>query len=504
MLGDNDELTLGASFDADKMEVALRRGSDNWEKVLVVDSDGKTKVSSGEGALNPDDDWFIIIRTKNNNDGPKPPQEGPGQQTFKAKLGEGLAVDGIGKDESGIYELLEDTIIRITKEDFNSETMVIRVKSDDGFETTLRVNDDRTTSISNKTNDGGIPEPFTIEIVNRSELDPEGPEGQGPDDGNNPPQGDLDRVQADKGQIAINIKNSFCGNVEYSLGDGSGWKEFRGGFLDLTDIDSGTTIKFKAYISGDVKADIKGDETIIDIDGKIDPINKDDLRNGVFSFDFDSAKAYTIDIVFDYFGENTGSDFDGTAYIIWKGSKNQTCFYRFENLDPREDNFVNVKDIVDQSVSGSTEKFTLDAEYEWVRKEVFEENWDKEDSILKSWFASEIDEDTLHSFTMDPTTSKRGANSIFNTPDRKFRIGLITDAYQAIVIDAESMVYPECPYNDNVFGVPYVDISETEEEFFAICEVYLDEPVITLGADEISNGLKSVKAINAMDTATGL
>lgn len=81
MLGDNDELTLGDSFEADKMEVAVKRKSDNWEKVLVVDSNRKTRLSSGDGALNPDDDWLIIIRTKNKNGGPNPPEGGSQQNT---------------------------------------------------------------------------------------------------------------------------------------------------------------------------------------------------------------------------------------------------------------------------------------------------------------------------------------------------------------------------------------------------------------------------------------
>ena len=96
--------------------------------------------------------------------------ENPGENTasYSVDFGTGSWIVGdvtVTADKSGEQTLSESDIITLTG--FDAETMEVRVVAEDGFSTTLAVNNNQT-SISAKTNDGGVPTDIAFSVVEKS------------------------------------------------------------------------------------------------------------------------------------------------------------------------------------------------------------------------------------------------------------------------------------------------------------------------------------------------
>ena len=96
--------------------------------------------------------------------------ENPGENaaSYSVDFGTGSWIVGdvtVTADKSGEQTLSESDIITLTG--FDAETMEVRVVAEDGFSTTLEVNNNQT-SISAKTNDGGVPTDIAFSVVEKS------------------------------------------------------------------------------------------------------------------------------------------------------------------------------------------------------------------------------------------------------------------------------------------------------------------------------------------------
>lgn len=91
-----------------------------------------------------------------------------GEGTYTVYFGEGSWEIGgvtVTADKTDVQYLAENDII--TLENFDPETMEVRVEAEDGFRTTLAVTDGQT-SISTHTNDGGFPADIAFSVVEKS------------------------------------------------------------------------------------------------------------------------------------------------------------------------------------------------------------------------------------------------------------------------------------------------------------------------------------------------
>lgn len=91
-----------------------------------------------------------------------------GEGTYTVYFGEGSWEIGgvtVTADKTDVQYLAENDII--TLENFDPETMEVRVEAEDGFRTTLAVTDGQT-SISTHTNDGGVPADIAFSVVEKS------------------------------------------------------------------------------------------------------------------------------------------------------------------------------------------------------------------------------------------------------------------------------------------------------------------------------------------------
>ena len=91
-----------------------------------------------------------------------------GEGTYTVYFGEGSWEIGgvtVTADKTDVQYLAYNDII--TLENFDPETMEVRVEAEDGFRTTLAVTDGQT-SISAHTNDGGVPADIAFSVVSKS------------------------------------------------------------------------------------------------------------------------------------------------------------------------------------------------------------------------------------------------------------------------------------------------------------------------------------------------
>lgn len=119
--------------------------------------------------------------------GNQEPGEG-GAVTYTVDFGTGSWVVGdviVSADKKGQEVISEADVISLTN--FNAETMEVKVSAAGGFGTTLRVNGN-STMLSEKNNDGGLPNTLTFQVVAKS-SDDGGNGDPGPEPDPNPPHG---------------------------------------------------------------------------------------------------------------------------------------------------------------------------------------------------------------------------------------------------------------------------------------------------------------------------
>ena len=165
------EIITLTNFDPDTMEV--RVGAEDGFGLILKVTNGKTSISANDhdGGI-PDDLTFMVFEKEavpggnegddeNNNNGDNPNQAGK----YIVWFGEGSWKIGdvtVTADKTNVQYLTETDIITLTN--FDPDTMEVRVEAEDGFRTTLLVNNGKT-SISANTNNGPVATDIVFSVV---------------------------------------------------------------------------------------------------------------------------------------------------------------------------------------------------------------------------------------------------------------------------------------------------------------------------------------------------
>ena len=165
------EIITLTNFDPDTMEV--RVVDEDGDGLILKVTNGKTSISANDndGGI-PDDLTFMVFEKEavpggnegddeNNNNGDNPNQAGK----YIVWFGEGSWKIGdvtVTADKTNVQYLTETDIITLTN--FDPDTMEVRVEAEDGFRTTLLVNNGKT-SISANTNNGPVATDIVFSVV---------------------------------------------------------------------------------------------------------------------------------------------------------------------------------------------------------------------------------------------------------------------------------------------------------------------------------------------------
>ena len=171
------EIITLTNFDPDTMEV--RVGAEDGFGLILKVTNGKTSISANDhdGGI-PYDLTFMVFEKEavpggnedddeNNNNGDNPNQAGK----YIVWFGEGSWKIGdvtVTADKTNGQYLTETDIITLTN--FDPDTMEVRVEAEDGFRTTLLVNNGKT-SISANTNNGPIAIDIAFSVVAKEARD---------------------------------------------------------------------------------------------------------------------------------------------------------------------------------------------------------------------------------------------------------------------------------------------------------------------------------------------
>ena len=134
-----------------------------------------------------------------------------GEGTYTVYFGEGSWEIGgvtVTADKTDVQYLAYNDII--TLENFDPETMEVRVEAEDGFRTTLAVTDGQT-SISAHTNDGGVPADIAFSVVLKSSGDNGGGDG-----GDAPVIWDGPQVEHQSDHGFLSVKSIEIGSKTYT------------------------------------------------------------------------------------------------------------------------------------------------------------------------------------------------------------------------------------------------------------------------------------------------
>lgn len=165
------EIITLTNFDPDTMEV--RVVDEDGDGLILKVTNGKTSISANDhdGGI-PYDLTFMVCEKEavpggnegddeNNNNGDNPNQAGK----YIVWFGEGSWKIGdvtVTADKTNVQYLTETDIITLTN--FDPDTMEVRVEAEDGFRTTLLVNNGKT-SISANTNNGPVATDIVFSVV---------------------------------------------------------------------------------------------------------------------------------------------------------------------------------------------------------------------------------------------------------------------------------------------------------------------------------------------------
>ena len=173
-------ITIKATPVADAQVNQSYSGITGTEQAVSFDYTDLTSESGWTYQIQDNDGSITFAIAFDNNDGtgggsnpgdePNPDGCGDegGEGTYTVYFGEGSWEIGgvtVTADKTDVQYLAENDII--TLENFDPETMEVRVEAEDGFWTTLAVTDGQT-SISAHTNDGGVPADIAFSVVAKS------------------------------------------------------------------------------------------------------------------------------------------------------------------------------------------------------------------------------------------------------------------------------------------------------------------------------------------------
>ena len=211
-------ITIKATPVADAQVNQSNSGITGTEQAVSFDYAALTNASGWTYNIQDNDGNITFTIEFDNHDGTgggsnpgggENPGENPASHSVDFGTGSWI-VGGVNvtADKIGEQILSESDIITLTG--FDAETMEVRVSADDGFSTTLAVTNNQT-SISAKTNDGGIPSEITFAVVLKSSGD------NGGGDGSDAPviwDGPQVEHQSDHGSISV--KSIEIGSKTYT------------------------------------------------------------------------------------------------------------------------------------------------------------------------------------------------------------------------------------------------------------------------------------------------
>ena len=170
------EIITLTNFDPDTMEVRVGVGAEDRFGLILKVTNGKTSISANDhddhnGGIPYDLNFMVFEKEavpggnegddENNNNGDNPNQAGK----YIVWFGEGSWKIGdvtVTADKTNGQYLTETDIITLTN--FDPDTMEVRVEAEDGFRTTLLVNNGKT-SISANTNNGPVATDIVFSVV---------------------------------------------------------------------------------------------------------------------------------------------------------------------------------------------------------------------------------------------------------------------------------------------------------------------------------------------------
>ena len=245
------EIITLTNFDPDTMEV--RVGAEDGFGLILKVTNGKTSISANDhdGGI-PYDLTFMVFEKEavpggnegddeNNNNGDNPNQAGK----YIVWFGEGSWKIGdvtVTADKTNGQYLTETDIITLTN--FDPDTMEVRVEAEDGFRTTLLVNNGKTSISAHSQTIDSVPKDIAFSVVAK-EASPGGNEDGENNNGDNPPQ-------TKTAFIVIRAANNQTGTVQYKLNDGG----------DFISAEDGTSIDLNGVMSITIKVAPAGEAKV--------------------------------------------------------------------------------------------------------------------------------------------------------------------------------------------------------------------------------------------------
>ncbi len=245
------EIITLTNFDPDTMEV--RVGAEDRFGLILKVTNGKTSISANDhdGGI-PYDLTFMVFEKEavpggnegddeNNNNGDNPNQAGK----YIVWFGEGSWKIGdvtVTADKTNGQYLTETDIITLTN--FDPDTMEVRVEAENGFRTTLFVNNGKTSISAHSQTIDSVPKDIAFSVVAK-EASPGGNEDGENNKGDNPPQ-------TKTAFIVIRAANNQTGTVQYKLNDGG----------DFISAEDGTSIDLNGVMSITIKVAPAGEAKV--------------------------------------------------------------------------------------------------------------------------------------------------------------------------------------------------------------------------------------------------
>ncbi len=245
------EIITLTNFDPDTMEV--RVGAEDRFGLILKVTNGKTSISANDhdGGI-PYDLTFMVFEKEavpggnegddeNNNNGDNPNQAGK----YIVWFGEGSWKIGdvtVTADKTNGQYLTETDIITLTN--FDPDTMEVRVEAENGFRTTLFVNNGKTSISAHSQTIDSVPKDIAFSVVAK-EASPGGNEDGENNNGDNPPQ-------TKTAFIVIRAANNQTGTVQYKLNDGG----------DFISAEDGTSIDLNGVMSITIKVAPAGEAKV--------------------------------------------------------------------------------------------------------------------------------------------------------------------------------------------------------------------------------------------------
>ena len=234
---------------------------------------------------------------------------GENAASYSVDFGTGSWIVGdvtVTADKSGEQTLSESDIITLTG--FDAETMEVRVVAEDGFSTTLAVNNNQT-SISAKTNDGGVPTDIAFSVVEKSSN----PGGGGEMPGGN---SDVVKIQIGNSSPGANGTVMYKFDIDEEFTSVTSTQADAGGNILVAIPGEATSITIKAVPNDDYTVRRGGCRLYVDDQNVINEDNIDDYYEALIGDGYEFSLDEGLPVFVVDFGE---PEIDSWYAISWGG-----------------------------------------------------------------------------------------------------------------------------------------------------------------------------------------